>query len=708
MNQADHDQPGDSGTGLALGPSPARARDRPDSPIGLAQTQPSPQAPAQSPPETPDGDQAPRRHPVRAALRHPVPVHLVVLLSYLAVGVAVTWPHATYLLDRKLPATLDAGSYVWGFWWMAHSVQHLTSPWTTGYMAAPVGTMLGLHALMPLVGVVMLPITIWFGPSASYTALSVALPGLLAYAMYRVARLWLPSQIGAIAAGGFFGFSAILGWQTWVHLNLAAGALFLPLALEAAVRLRRRPGLGRALILGLVVGASLLVDQESAVLAGIVAAVALVPWLLSRPGKAGRRRDDEPSEQDDPFTLLDRPRPPRWSRTLRWLRRSRAARLWPVALAVLVAAVVASPQIFAIMHEAARNGTPPPDPSDYLAGIRLPDMFQASPRVRSLGLSIPHARDWSTYGDVLTGTALIGLILAWRRLNAWLLALLWLMAAALAVGSNLQIGKHIYTPDAQLWHGVRLSMVLPFTWFARIPGLSGFREPSRVAELGLVPAALLAGYAVNWLRYHFHLVPVALVIMALGLLEAGGSGPIAPVTMATAYPALDRPIAADHSGSTVLTIPFGVRGGVGVMGEAFSPMVQVLATANGHPTSDAYLSRIPPPTAAGILAKPFYRDLIASQTGYYNWSPGYLRVATASARSMHIGWVLLWEITHRIKLLLYDTGFRYDYRADGVSVWRPVADLPGSATAPPPVSSRRSHRHDRRHPPAPHDRLVRG
>ena len=65
----------------------------------------------------------------------------------------------------------------------------------------------------------------------------------------------------------------MLVWQDWYHLNLAAGALFLPLTLEAAVRLQvRRPSRRRAAALGLVLGASALVNQESAIMAGMLAA----------------------------------------------------------------------------------------------------------------------------------------------------------------------------------------------------------------------------------------------------------------------------------------------------------------------------------------------------------------------------------------------------------------------------------------------------
>ena len=108
-------------------------------------------------------------------------------------------------------------------------------------------------------------------------------PGLLCYAMYRAARLWLPSQTGAIAAGAFFGLSAMLAQEDWYHINIAVGALFLPLALEASVRLRRSPGWRQAVILGVVVGAAVLTDPESAVLTGILAGLVLLPWLLWRP-----------------------------------------------------------------------------------------------------------------------------------------------------------------------------------------------------------------------------------------------------------------------------------------------------------------------------------------------------------------------------------------------------------------------------------------
>src|SRR5260370_18611979 len=115
--------------------------------------------------------------------------------------------------------------------------------------------------------------------------------GLGGYAMARVARVWLRTLSGGIGAGAFFGLSAMLTYQAWYHLNIAYGTVFLPLTLEAAVRLRRGPTIGRGVILGVVVGASALVNQESAVMALILAVLALAPWLAGarNPAPAGVR-----------------------------------------------------------------------------------------------------------------------------------------------------------------------------------------------------------------------------------------------------------------------------------------------------------------------------------------------------------------------------------------------------------------------------------
>ncbi len=597
---------------------------------------------------------------------HPVIRQLIVLAGYLAASIAVTWPRITYLFGGKLPATRDAAVYVWDFWWIAHQVEHLGNPWYTRAIAAPVGAQLGYHALMPLEGLLMMPVTVAFGPSASYNLLSVLMPGLMCYAMYRAARLWLPTQAGAIAAGAFFGLSSDMAWHAWYQLNLAAGALFLPLALEASVRLRRNPRPWQAAILGLVIGGCLLTDQESAVLVVILVAVVLLPWLLRRrPG-----RDGQPAAG--------------WR-----------VKLLAVGAAVVTTLVVAAPQIAAMVAQTRSGGASFPaatiDQYYTTSGSSLPGLLALSPRVYGLGLSFlrwvsypgPIGDGVPTFGLILSLAALLGLIAGWRRRGTRLLGLFWLACAVLALGSTIRLGNHVFVPFTETWNRVRVSAIMPFTWFVQIPGMAGFREATRFVMLGLVPASLLAGAGFGWLAQRSR--PLAAVVLVAGVLEAGWAGDAAvgawagtpvPGVMPTALPALDRPIAADHSSSLVVDIPFGVRGGVPLAGEgaAFYPEDQVLATADGHPRAVAYLSRLPAPTLAAIRKNAFYMGLLTA-TRQPDSYPVPITAASANARRLNIGWVIVWQQSRAVRSYLAGTGFRLDYRADGAYVYRPAADM---------------------------------
>jgi hypothetical protein len=209
---------------------------------------------------------------------------------------------------------------------------------------------------------------------------------------------------------------------------------------------------------------------------------------------------------------------------------------------------------------------------------------------------------------------------------------------------------------------------MPFTWFVHLPGMSGFREPDRFTVLGLVPAALLAGAAVAWLRAHLR--PLLVVVAALALLEAGWSGVSRITTMPAAMPALEGPIAADHSRSIVVDVPFGVRGGTGGYGSPFARQALVLGPADGHPLAVGYMSRLPGATKAEIRAHAFYRYLVQAQKNHLV-APAQLAAARADARAMDVGWVRVWAQSPILRRYLARTGFRFDYRQDGVRVYRP-------------------------------------
>ena len=592
------------------------------------------------------GQAAGAQERIRAAAARPWAKELGVLFGFLAAGVAATWPLASYITGR-LPVSRDVSIYVWNLWWVAHQVIHLHNPWTTTYMAAPVGLQLGYHTLTPLLGVVMAPVTLAFGPSGAYNLLNILLPGLACYAMYRAARLWLPTRAGAIAAGAFFGLSAMLTYQVWYHLNISWGAALLPVTLEAAVRLRRKPTLGQAVILGVVLGCSVLLNPETAVMGLILAALALIPWLATSRA------------------------------TATFLTRLRAA-----AGALVAGVVVASPQLLALWQQARAGTTAQLSTLGYAHWVaNVPGLFAPSPRLanyqatKGLGniyTSLTRLETMNTFGVVLSALAVLGLIVSWRRLSAWLLALLWLGGAALALGPVLYVGAHMYVPLAQYWQGMRVSLLMPYTWFLRTPGLSVFREADRLALLGLVGAALLAGAAVDWL-WRRRLWPLIVAVALLGALEAGWSGtPGGVPTTPTTLPALDAPIAADHSGSIVVDVPFGLHNEPSY---GLQPTAQaiLMATEDGHPRAICYASWVPNKTITGIEHHQFYVQLNNAQLGLTR-SRAESAAARADLRTLDVGWVVVWQPASNPALTQYlsATGFKYDYSADGASVYRPA------------------------------------
>jgi hypothetical protein len=592
-------------------------------------------------------------------------VHVTVLIAYLVAGLAVNWTRAAYLTGHVLPTGRDAGLFVWDYWWIARSVLHLSNPWFSHYLAAPVGVPLGFHVLMPLPGVLMTPVTLAFGPAFSYNLLSAAAPGLMSYTMYRAARLWVPSQTGAIAGGALYGLSTMMTWSSWFEIQLALGAIFLPLALEAAVRLGRRPGWRQAVLLGVVLGTVLLTDLESSIMTGIVVIAALLPWLVRSAARGG------------PAALV---------------------KLRLAGITAAVTAVIASPQLIAMAQQAlAGDGSVSQGAlaADYRSsGAALQQIFAPSPRVGAFGLkslaayyyrSGPHSATITAYGVVLTALALVGLAVCWRRRNARLLALFWLGATWLALGTAIVLNGHRYVPFAQVWHGERLSMIMPYTWMVRNPLLASFREANRLTELGLLAAALLAAAGVNWLRYHAW--PVLIVVAAVAVLEAGsvgaGATPQVTATIPIALPALDRPIAADHSSSIVVDVPLGVRGAVPLPGQgaAFDPEAEVQATADGHPRTVAYISRLPESVLAAVKRHPFYADLLDAQrepAAVYrdllasDRAPAWLEAARLDARRMDVGWAIAWSHTPVILHYLRAVGFRLADQADGALVYRLV------------------------------------
>src|SRR5215467_5564610 len=648
--------------------------------------------------------------------------HLILLLVYQGAGIAATWPRFTYLANGKLPATSDVSSYVWNIWWAGHGLLHLNNPFVTSYMAAPVGIHLAFSTLMPLAGWITAPITVLYGPSASFTLLTIVTPGLLCYVMYRAARLWL-NEVGAIVAGAFFGLSSMLLWQNWYHVNIAIGTIFLPVTIEAAVRLRRKPRMATAIVLGIALGASILINQESTVVAIFLAAAILLPWLI-----AALIRD-----------------------------RALARRaIGPLAVGALVAVVVASPELIAVMQQVKAGGSQPPagQLASYYSrfGAALPTLFAPSPRLGTFGLGhLASAYSYNnaqqlleglpTFGVVLSGLAVIGLLIGWRKRSTWAFLAVWVIGAALALGTSLTVGSncvisqsiwhqpgrvygrfcHQYlplmshisttqvlmprTPPVAVTEPIVVSNLMPYTWLVHIPGLSGLREADRFAIVGLIGAAMLAGLTVQWLSKRKVTIPLIAIVVALGALEAGWSGNTPASngyhgTMRTTMAALDLPLTRDHSGSIVVDVPYGLRGGVAVTGSEIAPNAMLIATHDHHPRAISYTAWVSKAAIDGIGTHAFFRNLYIAEHGW-NPAPAMIRRAAQDLAHMNIGWIVEWrnlwtkyhpieryghvdkylqalgfQVTHRICLVNLQPGERCPHFKN-IWLWQPKSGRAG-------------------------------
>ncbi len=607
--------------------------------------------------------------------------HVVLLLIYIGAGIAATWPRFSYLTNGKLPRTTDVASFVWGFWWVAHQVTHLGNPFFTKFMAAPVGIQLGFSTLMPLAGLVMMPVTLLWGPSAAFTSLTLITPGLLCYAMYRAARLWL-NQPGSIAAGAIYGLSSMVLWQVWYHINIAVGLIFLPLTIEAAVRLRRSQKIGPAICLGLALGAAVMTSQEGAAIALLLAAVILIPWIV------GKLFNDRES-----------------------LRKV----LIPLGIGALVAFVVASPQLIAMLQQIAAGGaTTPPGTlaMNYTQfGVPLQTLFAPSPRISYYGLGHVVPTGWAFNTTPQFGTSVqpeeglpgfglaasvlagLGALIAWRKRTTWWFVLLWLGGAILALGTSLVIGSacvvnqakpgevygracqqympllshihwvYVHHIGVDAWEQVRVSNLMPYTWLVRFPPLSGLREADRFALVAMIGVALLAGIVVQWIskRRWWLSVPLIALVTAACVFEAGWAGgtsgpPVTPTeTMPTTMPGFDAMLKADHSDKAVLDVPFGLRGGLRLVGSGISERAMLLATSDGHPRSVSYTAWVPLPTVKAITKHPFYHYLLKYQNATSYPKRYELRAAAADLKTLNIGWAIewtnLWRSNHPIQRL---------------------------------------------------------
>ena len=206
------------------------------------------------------------------------------LACYAGIALFANWPD--WPGDPSRIRTGDLDQMAWYLAWTPHALLHWQNLFATNWLNYPEGVNLAQNTSVPLLGLVMAPVTLTAGPVASVNLLLwIAFP-VSAFSMYMVVRRLTGCDVAAFVAGALYGFSPYVVTQGLDHLNLAFVPLP-PLILLCAYE-TIRPGVERPLRWGAALG-GLVVAQFF--ISSEIAATTLLTLILSAVVLGLARRD---------------------------------------------------------------------------------------------------------------------------------------------------------------------------------------------------------------------------------------------------------------------------------------------------------------------------------------------------------------------------------------------------------------------------------
>ena len=151
----------------------------------------------------------------------------------------------------------DVAAYIWFLAWWPYAIVHGLDPFRPEIVWAPTGYNLAWSASVPGLALLMAPVTLAWGPVASYNLASLLSPVVSAWAGFLLCRHVAKAFWPAVIGGYVYGFSTYVVAHLQGHLNMAP-AFVAPLAVYV-VLLRLEERLSRRWFVGLL--AALLVFQ---------------------------------------------------------------------------------------------------------------------------------------------------------------------------------------------------------------------------------------------------------------------------------------------------------------------------------------------------------------------------------------------------------------------------------------------------------------
>jgi hypothetical protein len=464
---------------------------------------------------------------------------VAVVLTFAALTVAVTWPLVTQLdtsLAQNPRWSRDAYQQTYEIWWFGKALFELgESPNHLRWLYFPDGADYPLLLTYFTTYVEGVPFLLFLSPVAAYNVvvlLTFFLSGLTTYALcvHLTGNRW-----AGILGGIVYAFApsrvahALAG-----HLELIATYTF-PLYLLLLVKVTEKPRAATAILCGLTLGASLLVQP---LFIPFLLVPATIAWLLC-----------------EVFLL----------------KREIGRRTWlALAGALALGVVIATPFFWPVLRQQAAGqgnyleGIGTVSFSADLLGIIAPSPVH--PILGALGMMPDYARraappDWRIAellvyaGIVPLGLGVLADVTQRRKVAAW--TLLAIFAAVLSLGPVLKVNGGIVTfPTNDIEDSTGITIALPYALLANLPLLSLNRAPARINATLMLALAALSAYGLAWLvarvrRGWRYALAVGLCLLTLGELLVAWPFPTMPISV----PAYLTEIAREPADSAVLNLP---------------------------------------------------------------------------------------------------------------------------------------------------------
>ncbi len=200
------------------------------------------------------------------------------LLTYVSMAILLTADAWVSPTTRWIGTCCDPEQTMWFLRWIPYAIEHGVDPFVTYQINAPAGANLMWNSSIPLISLVLAPLTLTAGPIVAYNVAIVASIALSAWCGFIALRRFAPGSIAPMIGGAVYGFSPYVMSHAVLHLNLVAvwaPPLFLLLLDDVLIRRRRSPRfLGVAL--GLLAASQLLTSEEVLATSAVSAAVFVI------------------------------------------------------------------------------------------------------------------------------------------------------------------------------------------------------------------------------------------------------------------------------------------------------------------------------------------------------------------------------------------------------------------------------------------------